>query len=58
MKKWLKENLVGLSAEGISIAGIITTIIMAGRKAVVKEAQVLGSFRKSMVNVLKSLIPD
>ncbi len=35
LKKWLKENLVGLSAVGISIAGIITTIIMAGRKALV-----------------------
>ncbi len=39
IRKWLKENLVGLSAVGISIAGIITTIIMAERKALVKGGQ-------------------
>ena len=57
IQKWLKENLVGLSAVGISIAGIITTIIMAERKALVKGGQALGSFGKSVVNVLKSLVP-
>ncbi len=57
LKKWLKENLVGLSAVVISIVGIITTIIMAGRKALVRGRQALGSFGKSVVNVLKSLFP-
>ena len=57
IKKWLKENLVGLSTVGISIAGIITTIIMAGRKALVKGGQVLGTFVKAVANVLKSLVP-
>ncbi len=57
IKKWLKENLVGLSAVGISIAGIITTIIMAGRKALVKGGQALGTFGKAVVNALKSLVP-
>ncbi len=54
IKKRVKENLVGLSAVGISIAGIFTTIIMAGRKAMVKGEQALG---KSVVNVIKSLVP-
>ncbi len=56
LKKWSKENLVGLSTVGISIAGINTTI-MAGRKALVKGGQALGTFGKSVVNVLKSLVP-
>ena len=47
IKKWLKENLVGLSVVGISIAGIITTIIMAGSKALVKRGQALGTFEKT-----------
>ncbi len=55
IKKWLKENLVGLSAVGISITGVITTIIMAGRKALVKGGQALGCFGKSVVNVLSYL---
>ena len=50
LKKWSKENLVGLSTVGISIAGINTTI-MAGRKALVKGGQALGTFGKSVVNV-------
>ena len=32
LKKWLKENLVCLSAVGISVTGIITTIFMAGKR--------------------------
>ena len=43
---------------GISIAGIITTVIMAGRKALVKGGQALGSFRKSMVNMPGICAPE
>ena len=35
-KKWAKENLIRLSAVAISIAGIITAIIISARKALVK----------------------
>ncbi len=30
-KKWAKENIAGVSAVAISTAGIITTIVIAGR---------------------------
>ncbi len=39
-KKWAKENIAGVSAVAIPIAGIITTIVIAGRSAV-KKAQKL-----------------
>ena len=39
-KKWAKENIAGVSAVAISIAGIIMTIVIAGRSAV-KKAQKL-----------------
>ena len=38
-KKWAKENLVGISAIAISIAGIITTIIIGARKAIAQGAK-------------------
>ncbi len=30
LKKWAKENIAGVSAVAFSIAGIITTIVIAG----------------------------
>ena len=48
-----RAELVTL-APGLQLSG---TIIMAGRKALVRGGQALGSFRKSVVNVLKSLVP-
>ena len=47
-KEWAKENLVGLSALAISVAGIITTIIVGARKALVKGAQATGKFAKAV----------
>ena len=38
-KQWARENLIGFSAIAISIAGIITTVIIAGRKAVKETAK-------------------
>ena len=38
-KKWAKENLVGVSAVAISVAGIITTVVISGRNAVKKGAR-------------------
>ena len=43
-KEWAKENLVGVSALAISVAGIVTTIIVGARKAIVKGAQATGKF--------------
>ena len=41
-KKWAKENLVGVSA--VSVAGIITTVVISGRNAVKKGAKAVGQF--------------
>ena len=38
-KKWAKENITGVSAVAISIAGIIMTIVIAGMSAVKKGAK-------------------
>ena len=35
-KRWARENIVGLSAVTISIAGIITAAVMSGKSAVKK----------------------
>ena len=50
-----KENLVGLSALAISVAGIITTIIVGARKALIKGAQATGKFAKAVYNLGKKL---
>ena len=38
-KQWARENLIGFSAVAISIAGIITTVIIAGRKAIKRNCK-------------------
>ena len=50
-----KENLVGLSALAISVAGIITTIIVGARKALIKGAQATDKFAKAVYNLGKKL---
>ena len=54
-KEWAKENLVGVSALAISIAGIITTIIVGARKALVRGAQATGKFAKAVYDLGKKL---
>ena len=54
-KEWAKENLVGLSAIAISVAGIITTIIIGARKAILRGAQATGKFAKALYNLGKKL---
>ena len=54
-KKWAKENIVGLSALAVSIAGIITTIIIGARKAIISGAQATGKFAKALYNLGKNL---
>ena len=38
-KKWARGNIVGMSAVAISVAGIITTVVMGARNAVKKEEE-------------------
>ena len=54
-KKWAKENMVGLSALAVSTAGIITTIIIDARKAILHGAQATGKFAKALYNLGKKL---
>ena len=56
-KKWEKENLIGLSVISISIAGIITTIIIGARRAIKQGANALGSLGKALANLAKKLGP-
>ena len=54
-KRWAKENLVGVSA--ISVAGIITTVVISGRNAVKKGAKAVGQFGKALANLAKKAGP-
>ena len=56
-KKWAKENLVGVSAVAISVAGIITTAVVAGRNAVKKGAKAVGQFGKALANLARKAGP-
>ncbi len=56
-KKWAKENLVGVSAVAISVAGIVTAVVMAGRNAAKKGAKAVGQFGKALANLAKKAGP-
>ncbi len=56
-KRWAKENLVGVSAVAISVAGIITTAVVAGRNTVKKGAKAVGQFGKALANLAKKAGP-
>ena len=56
-KKWAKENIAGVSAVAISIAGIITTVVIAGRNAIKKAAKPIGQFGKALANIAKKAGP-
>ena len=47
--------MVGLSALAVSIAGIITTIIVSARKAILRGSQATGKFAKTLYNLGKKL---
>ena len=53
-KKWSKENLLGLSAVAISVAGILTTIIIGARNALKSGAKAVGNFAKAIANIGKN----
>ncbi len=56
-KRWAKENLIGVSAVAISVAGIITTVVISGRNAVKKGAKAVGQFGKALANLAKKAGP-
>ena len=56
-KEWAKSNLIGLSAIAITIAGVVTTVVIAGRKAVKYSARATGKLAKALVNIGKKLGP-
>ena len=56
-KKWAEENLAGLSAAAIAVAGIITTVVVGARKAVLQGAQATSKFSKAVANLAKKLWP-
>ena len=53
-KKWAKENLLGLSAVSISVAGILTTIIIGARNALKSGAKAVGNLGKAIANIGKN----
>ena len=56
-KKWVKKNITGVSAVAISVAGIITAVVMSGRNAVKKGAKAVGQFGKALANLAKKAGP-
>ena len=56
-KEWAKNNLIGLSAIAITIAGIVKTVVIAGRKTVRSAAKATGKLAKALVNIGKKLGP-
>ena len=56
-KEWAKSNLIGISAIAITIGGIVTTVVLAGRRAVKSAAKATGKLAKALVNIGKKLGP-
>ena len=56
-KKWARENVVGVSAIAISVAGIVTAAVMGARNTVKKGGKALGKFAKGVSKVFKKLGP-
>ena len=51
LKNWAKRNLGGLSVVAISIAGIITTIVMGARTVIKKGANATSKFAKTLAKL-------
>ena len=56
-KEWARDNLVGLGGLTIGIAGLVTTIILAARKAALKGAQGVSKFSKAVAELGKKVWP-
>ena len=55
-KQWSKENLLGLSAVAISIAGIITTIVMGASKAIANIGKNFGAVISAVLNLISQIL--
>ena len=55
--KWAKENTFGLSAVLISAAGILTTILIAGRGAIRSGARATKNFASVLAKIAKKSAP-
>ncbi len=53
-KKWAKENITGVSAVAISVAGIVTAVVISGRNAVKKGAKAVGQFGNKSEHFISS----
>ena len=56
-RKWARENMLELSAVAISVAGILTTVIIIGRSALKRGAQAVSKFGKAVANLAKKFGP-
>ena len=56
-KQWAKKNLGGISVVAISVAGIITTIVMGARTVVKRGASATSKFAKSLAKVAEKAAP-
>ena len=56
-KRWAKKNIGGISVVAISVAGIITTIVMGFRNAVRKGASATSKFAKALAKVGEKVAP-
>ena len=56
-KQWAKKNLGGISVVAISVAGIITTIVMGARTAIKKGAQATSKFARALAKVGEKVAP-
>jgi hypothetical protein len=53
VKEWMKNNLGVMSAIGIGIAGVITTVVLNGGSVIRKGAQATSKFAKAVANLAK-----
>ncbi|CAB4025256.1 Hypothetical predicted protein [Paramuricea clavata] len=56
-KIWARENLGVLSAIAISIAGIITTVVVAGKNTLISAAKGVGEVGKALGKIAKAALP-
>ena len=56
-QKWAKENLTSLSAIAISAAGIVTTIVIAGRKTIKAGSNAVKKVARALYEVAKKVAP-
>ena len=56
-KKWVKKNFGGISIVTITIAGIITTIVMGARNAITRGARATSKFAKTLAKIGEKVAP-